>query len=75
MNPASIFVAICAFRETVHFSNEAFRAIVESFVPQANTFIVTNGETGFTLKEQSVITGLLILGELYEEFMPIEEVL
>ena len=50
-------------------------AMLESFLPQTNTFIVTNGEIGFSLKELSVITGLPILGKLYEEFMPIDSVL
>lgn len=40
-------------------------AMVESFLPYTNTFIVTNGEIDFTLNEPSAITGLLILGELY----------
>ena len=50
-------------------------AMLESFLPQTNTFIVTNGEIGFSLKELSFITGLPILGKLYEEFMPIDNVL
>ena len=50
-------------------------AMLESFLPQTNTFILTNGEIGFSLKELSVITGLPILGKLYEEFMPIDSVL
>ena len=47
-------------------------AMVKSFLPQMNTFIVMNEETGFTLKELSDIIGLPILGKLYEEFMTIE---
>ena len=50
-------------------------AMLESFLPQTNTFVVTNGEIGFSLKELSSITGLPILGNLYEEFMPIDSVL
>ena len=50
-------------------------AMLESFLPQTNTFVVTNGEIGFSLKELSAITGLPILGNLYEEFMPIDSVL
>ncbi|XXG72995.1 hypothetical protein AAC387_Pa07g1979 [Persea americana] len=50
-------------------------AMLESFLPQTNTFVVTNGEIGFSLKELSAITGLPILGKLYEEFMPIDNVL
>ena len=50
-------------------------AMLESFLPQTNTFVVTNGEIGFPLKELSAITGLPILGNLYEEFMPIDSVL
>ena len=50
-------------------------AMLESFLPQTNTFVVTNGEIGFSLKELSAITGLPILSNLYEEFMPIDSVL
>lgn len=50
-------------------------AMLESFLTQNNTFIVTNGETGFPLEELNVITGLPIIGKLYEEFMPIDRVL
>ncbi|XXG82842.1 hypothetical protein AAC387_Pa10g0728 [Persea americana] len=75
LKEAEIFDAICAFRQTVVFSDEAFIAMLESFLPQTNTFVVTNGEIGFSLKELSVITGLPILGKLYEEFMPIDSVL
>ena len=50
-------------------------AMLESFLPQTNTFVVTNGEIGLSLKELSAITGLPILGKLYEKFMPIDNVL
>ncbi|MBY3556095.1 hypothetical protein HGI15_22435, partial [Modestobacter lapidis] len=75
LKEAEIFDAVRAFRQTVVFSDEAFMAMLESFLPQTNTFIVTNGEIGFSLKELSAITGLPILGKLYEEFMPIDSVL
>ena len=75
LKEAEIFYAVRAFRQTVVFSDEAFMAMLESFLPQTNTFVVTNGEIGFSLKELSAITGLPILGNLYEEFMPIDSVL
>ncbi|KAJ8649207.1 hypothetical protein MRB53_002230 [Persea americana] len=75
LKEAEIFDAVRAFRQTVVFSNEAFMAMLESFLPQTNTFIATNGEIGFSLKELSVISRLPILGKLYEEFMPIDSVL
>ena len=50
-------------------------AMLESFLPQTNTFIVTNDEIGFSLKELSAITWLPILGKLYEEFVPNDSVL
>ncbi|GHB31336.1 hypothetical protein GCM10010392_68840 [Streptomyces clavifer] len=75
LKEAGIFDAVRAFRETVTFSDEAFKAMLESFLPQTNTFVVTNGEIGFSLKELSAVTGLPILGKLYEEFMPIDSVL
>ena len=57
------------------FSQMAFMAMLESFLPQTNTFAVTNGEIDFSLKELSAITRLPIIGNLYEEFMPIDSVL
>ncbi|MFX5245022.1 hypothetical protein ABTD35_19550, partial [Acinetobacter baumannii] len=75
LKEAGIFDAVRAFRETVIFSDEAFMAMLESFLPQTNTFAVTNGEIGFSLKELSAVTGLPVLGKLYEEFMPIDNVL
>ncbi|KAJ8620168.1 hypothetical protein MRB53_028697 [Persea americana] len=50
--------AVRAFWKTVVFSNEAFMAMLESFLPQTNTFIVMNGDIGFFFKELSAITGL-----------------
>ena len=41
-------------------------AMLESFLPQTNTFVVTNCEIGFSLEELSTITKLPILGKLYE---------
>ncbi|XXG85695.1 hypothetical protein AAC387_Pa11g0729 [Persea americana] len=75
LKEAEIFDAVRAFRQIVVFSDEAFMAILESFLPQTNTFIITNGEIGFSLKELSAITGLPILSKLYAEFMPIDNVL
>ena len=75
LKETEIFDAVRAFRETVTFSDEAFMATLMSFLPQTNTFVVTNGEIGFSLKELSTITGLPIFGKLYEEFMSIDSVL
>ena len=51
LNEDEIFDAVNAFRETVIFSDEAFMAMLESFLPQTNTFVITNGEIGFSLTE------------------------
>ncbi|KAJ8615155.1 hypothetical protein MRB53_034527 [Persea americana] len=75
LKEAEIFYAVRAFWQTVVFSDEAFMAMLESFLPQTNTLIATNGEIGFSLKELSAITGLPILGNLYEKFMPIDSIL
>ncbi|KAJ8632963.1 hypothetical protein MRB53_026299 [Persea americana] len=37
------FDVVRAFRQTMVFSDEAFMAMLESFLPQTNTFVVTNG--------------------------------
>ncbi|XXG73128.1 hypothetical protein AAC387_Pa07g2096 [Persea americana] len=75
LKEAKIFYPVHSFRQTVVFSYEAFMAMPELFLPQTNTFIVTNGEIGFSLKELTAITGLHIFGSLYMEFMPIDSVL
>ena len=75
LKEAEIFDAVCAFRETVIFSDEAFMAMWEPFLPQTNTFVVTNGEIDFSLTELSTITGLHILSKLHEELTPIDIVL
>ncbi|KAJ8622124.1 hypothetical protein MRB53_030653 [Persea americana] len=75
LKEAKIFDTVHAFRQTVVFSDEAFMAMLKSFLPQTNIFIVTNSEIDFSLKELRAITGLRILGNLYVEFMPIDSVL
>ncbi|KAJ8615014.1 hypothetical protein MRB53_004216 [Persea americana] len=75
LKEAEIFDTVRAFWQTMVFSDEAFMAMLESFLPQTNTFIVTNDEIGFSLKELSAITWLPILGKLYEEFVPNDSVL
>ncbi|XXG76922.1 hypothetical protein AAC387_Pa08g1182 [Persea americana] len=74
LKEAEIFDAVRPFQQIVVFSDEAFMAMLESFLPQTNTFIVTNNEIGFSLKKLNAITELPILGKLYEEFMPIDSV-
>ena len=64
LKEAEIFDAIRAFRETVVFSDEAFMAMLESFHPQTNTFVVTNGE----------IVALAICRFLYANALPINVV-
>ena len=53
-------------------SKESCRAIVESFCPATNTFITPNFEEGFSLLEINEVFGLPILGDLYEEFIPVD---
>ena len=59
LKEAEICDVVRAFWKTVVFSDEAFMAMLESFLPQTNTFIVMNGDIGFFFKELSTITGLV----------------
>ena len=74
LKEAKEFYVVCAFKETVVFPDEAFMAMVVSFLPQTNTFIVIHGEIGLTFKELSAITELPIIGKRDEEFMTINKV-
>ena len=64
LKETGILDGVHAFQETVISSDEAFMAILESFLPQTNTFIVTNGEIYFSLKGPIAIIGLPILETL-----------
>lgn len=46
------------------------RAILECYWPATNSFVMPNCELGFSLRDMKEITGLPILGELYEEHVP-----
>lgn len=47
-------------------------AILECYWPATNTFITPNGELGLSLREMKETTCLPILGELYEEHVPLD---
>lgn len=46
------------------------RAIIECYWPATNTLVTPNGEFRFSLREMKEITGLQIIGEIYEEYFP-----
>lgn len=48
------------------------RAILECYWLANNTFVMPNDELGFSLREMKDIIGLPILGELYEEHVPLD---
>lgn len=70
LQQVNIYEAIPAFRDKVPRNNEVYQAIVEAFYPAANTFITPNGKLGFSLKDVKSVTGLPILGDVYDEFIP-----
>ena len=44
-----------------------------TFCPASNTCLTPVGELGLSLSEMKVITGLPVLGEFYEEYVPSED--
>lgn len=65
--------AVWAFQD--HFKladKEVMRAILECFWLATNKFLMPNGELGFFLREFKEITDLPIIGELYEEYVPLD---
>lgn len=51
---------------------EVMGAILESYWPATNTFVTPNDELDFSLKEMKETTGLPILGELFEQYVPLD---
>lgn len=73
LTSATIYDAIWAFKDRLELANmEVMRAIIECFWLASNTFVTPNGELEFYLKEKKEITGLPILGDIYEEYLSIE---
>lgn len=56
-------------------SKDVCRAIAELFCPATNTFITPNSEVGFSLIEIRNVFGLPILGEFYDELVPLDPVI
>ncbi|KAF7151091.1 hypothetical protein RHSIM_Rhsim02G0179900 [Rhododendron simsii] len=52
-----------------------FKAFLELWSPDTNTFHATYGEVGFSLWDLHRISGLPILGGLYEEYTPTNDLL
>lgn len=44
-----------------------------TFCPASNTYLTTIGELGLALSEMKAITGLPILCDFYEEYVPSED--
>lgn len=73
LRTVSIYDAIWAFKDRLDLTDrEVMRAIVQCFWPATNTFVTPNGELGFSLRELKEIIGLPIVGEIYEEYFPVE---
>lgn len=65
-----LYNAIKATRQGFKVHRGAFGAMLETFCPDTNTCFTPNGELGLSLWEIKDITGLPILGDLYEEYVP-----
>ncbi|KAH7854834.1 hypothetical protein Vadar_018209 [Vaccinium darrowii] len=52
-----------------------FKAFLERWSPDTNTFHASYGELGFSLWDLHRISGLPILGEFYEEYAPTNDIL
>lgn len=73
LKSAGIYNTIWAFKDNLELANrEVTRAIIECFWPKTNTFVTPNRELRFSLMEMKKIIGPLILGEIYEEYIPTE---
>ena len=44
--------------------------MLETFLSRSYTCVVPNGELGFTRHEMANISGLPVVGDLYEEYVP-----
>lgn len=68
-----IYDVVWAFKGRLELANkDVMRANMEMFWPTTHTFVTPNGELGFFLKEISEITGLPVMGDIYEEFFPMD---
>lgn len=73
LRATEMYDMIWAFKYRFELANrEVMRAIIECFWPVTNNFVTPKGELRFSVKEIKEVTGLLIFGEIYEEYLPIE---
>ena len=56
-------------------AKESCWAIMELFCPATNNFITLNSKLRFSLIETCDVFGVPILGEFYEEFVPLNSIL
>ncbi|KAF7151203.1 hypothetical protein RHSIM_Rhsim02G0113000 [Rhododendron simsii] len=75
LEKAGIYSAIYISQFSYTRNINVFKAFLERWSPDTNTFHATYGEVGFSLWDLHRISGLPILGGLYEEYTPTNDVL
>ncbi|KAG5562671.1 hypothetical protein RHGRI_005404 [Rhododendron griersonianum] len=75
LKKASIHSAVYVSQFPYARNINVFKAFLERWSPDTNTFHSTYGEVGFSLWDLHRISGLPIIGELYEKYTPTNDVL
>lgn len=73
MRGIGIFGAIQATAIPFTILVHSFGTMLGPFCPAGNTCLTPIGELGLSLREMKVITGLPILGDFYEEYVPSDD--
>ncbi|KAF7151982.1 hypothetical protein RHSIM_Rhsim02G0167000 [Rhododendron simsii] len=75
LEKAGIYSAVYISQFSYTRNINVFKAFLERWSPDTNTFHATYGEVGFSLWDLCRISGLPYLGGLYEEYTPTNDVL
>ncbi|KAG5523835.1 hypothetical protein RHGRI_030732 [Rhododendron griersonianum] len=75
LEKAGIYSAVYISQFSYTRNINVFKAFLERWSPDTNTFHATYGEVGFSLWDLHRVSGLPILGGLYEEYTPTNDIL
>ncbi|KAH7838536.1 hypothetical protein Vadar_027860 [Vaccinium darrowii] len=75
LKKAGVYSAIYVSQFSYTRNINVFKAFLERWSPDTNTFHASYGELGFSLWDLHRISGLPILGEFYEEYAPTNDIL
>ncbi|XXG53305.1 hypothetical protein AAC387_Pa03g1416 [Persea americana] len=70
LHQIGLLKAIQATQYNIDHGDGVYRAMLETFLSRSNTCVVPNGELWFALHKMVDILGLLVVGDLYEEYVP-----